>query len=98
MIKTGAQNRNRTCTSLRTTDFESVASTNSAIWALRKIENRFQKFQVAILRIPLILSKINTAYIFKKNRIMQSAGNRDQILITFPLPPILLILLAGSPL
>jgi hypothetical protein len=30
-----AQNRNRTCTSLRTTDFESVASTNSAIWAFR---------------------------------------------------------------
>ena len=28
-----AQNRNRTCTSLRTLDFESSASTNSAIWA-----------------------------------------------------------------
>ena len=28
-----AQNRNRTCTSLRTPDFESDASTNSAIWA-----------------------------------------------------------------
>ena len=28
-----AQNRNRTCTSLRTADFESAASTNSAIWA-----------------------------------------------------------------
>ena len=30
----GAQNRNRTCTSLRKPDFESSASTNSAIWAL----------------------------------------------------------------
>lgn len=28
-----AQNRNRTCTSLRKPDFESDASTNSAIWA-----------------------------------------------------------------
>ena len=28
-----AQNRNRTCTSLRILDFESSASTNSAIWA-----------------------------------------------------------------
>lgn len=29
-----AQNRNRTCTSLRIPDFESDASTSSAIWAL----------------------------------------------------------------
>jgi hypothetical protein len=29
----GARNRNRTCTSLRTADFESAASTNSAIRA-----------------------------------------------------------------
>ncbi len=28
-----AQNRNRTCTPLRKPDFESSASTNSAIWA-----------------------------------------------------------------
>ena len=29
-----AQNRNRTCTPLRKPDFESSASTNSAIWAI----------------------------------------------------------------
>lgn len=30
----GAQNRNRTCTPLRVPDFESDASTSSAIWAM----------------------------------------------------------------
>ena len=50
-----AQNRNRTCTSLRTTDFESVASTNSAIWAKPFLNN----FREAILRIPSYLSKNN---------------------------------------
>ena len=34
--KPSAQNRNRTCTSLLIPDFESDASTSSAIWALKK--------------------------------------------------------------
>ncbi len=43
-----ARNRNRTCTSLRTADFESAASTNSAIRA---------KIRAAILQIKVYLSK-----------------------------------------
>lgn len=37
-----AQNRNRTCTPFRKPDFESSASTNSAIWAVEKTDlNQF---------------------------------------------------------
>ena len=53
-----AQNRNRTCTSLRTLDFESSASTNSAIWAGMQyyvINENLPKYDLGIFSCSNIL-------------------------------------------
>lgn len=65
MMRLGAQDWNRTSTSLRMADFESAASTNSATWAGDPPDLfPYPAFGVAILRPPAILSKIRRIYFF----------------------------------